>query len=127
MPQRLLGKQHVIDDEEDSDESQVLLKGKTNVQKRIKSVLFNEKMERHNETFKHFNNNYEVLITNEPMMRTHFIKQLEKFLKSPFEEDQKFAILYINQLVKDNYEENQDIVELLFYDRIFNLILKNNI
>jgi hypothetical protein len=48
---------------------------------------------------------------------------LRKFFESPFKDDKKFAVQYISQLTRDRINESEDIVNALFYDQIFKLIV----
>ena len=55
--------------------------------------------------------------------RRHFTKQLEKFINSPFPEDRRFVINFISHNCRDEMKNFEDIINLLFYDKIYNLIL----
>lgn len=54
-----------------------------------------------------------------------FIKQLEKFFDSPFKDDKKFAVRYMATLTRDRISECEEVVNSLFYDRVFNILLSS--
>lgn len=43
---------------------------------------------------------------------------------SPFKQDQKFALGYVAQMSRDKMEERDDVISSVFYDRIFNILLR---
>lgn len=50
--------------------------------------------------------------------------QLLTFFNSPFKEDRKFTIFHLAQMTRDRVEQSKDLVNHLFFDKIFNMLLK---
>ena len=49
-------------------------------------------------------------------------------MKSPFVDDQKFALVYMAKFTREeDLEENADIIESLFYDKIYDIIKTSSI
>jgi len=46
------------------------------------------------------------------------------FFNSPFKEDRKFVIKYVNTLTRDNISNAGQHIETLFFDKIFSLLLR---
>jgi hypothetical protein len=50
--------------------------------------------------------------------------QLLTFFNSPFKEDRRFTIFHLAQMTRDRVEQSKDLVNYLFFDKIFNMLLK---
>ena len=51
-----------------------------------------------------------------------YVQQLQDFLDSPFKDDVRFAVGYIVHLSRDSLNENIEIINSVFYDRVFKLL-----
>ena len=51
-----------------------------------------------------------------------YISQFEKFFDSPFSDDKRFVVHYFAQLSRDKIHYCKDLVDKLFYEKIFDLI-----
>ena len=51
-----------------------------------------------------------------------YIQQFEKFYDSSFADDKRFVVHYFAQLTRDKIHYCKDLVDRLFYERIFDLI-----
>lgn len=52
--------------------------------------------------------------------------QLSQFFNSPFRDDRRFVIFYLAQMTRDRVEQSKDLINHLFFDKIFNLLLKTS-
>ena len=52
-----------------------------------------------------------------------FIQQIQKFFDSPFKDDKRFGVQYLAGLTRDRIDECEEIINSLFYDKIFNMML----
>ena len=53
-------------------------------------------------------------------------EMLNNFIHSPFKEDRRFTIKYVNQMTRDRVDKCKELVNLLFFDKIFKLILTSS-
>ena len=67
----------------------------------------------------------EKLQMTDAAKRKNYLKQIGQFLDSPFQHDQMFAIYFIASECRDNMKNQDDVIGMLFYDRIFNRIMKD--
>ena len=49
---------------------------------------------------------------------------MKDWIVSPFVHDKKFAINYLATITRDNMKENEELVESLFFDDVFNIMLQ---
>jgi hypothetical protein len=47
---------------------------------------------------------------------------LKKFYDSPFKDDKLFMLRYVQQKTRDSIEDSEDIINSLFFDKIFKII-----
>jgi hypothetical protein len=57
------------------------------------------------------------------LRKKEFISQLKQFYDSPFRGDRLFAIDYVVQLSRDNLLANEEIIEYVFFDEMFNMMI----
>ena len=60
----------------------------------------------------------------ESKRQTLQLNQLNEFFNSPFKDDRRFTVKYMSQITRDRLNESKDYIESLFFDKIFNLMLK---
>ncbi|CDW78052.1 UNKNOWN [Stylonychia lemnae] len=79
----------------------------------------------------------EVVEMDEEQKKENKLKQMNDFFQSPFKDDKRFAITYISQLTRDKLyghfiyltlfrQESDTIVNQIFFDKIFNLLLETD-
>ena len=49
---------------------------------------------------------------------------MNEFFNSPFKDDRKFVVKYMAQMTRDRITEAKEHIENLFFDKIFNMLLK---
>lgn len=55
-----------------------------------------------------------------------YVKQLEDYFKSPFSNDKRFVLEYLSQVTREKLHEHEDVIDKLFYDGIYNVIINPN-
>lgn len=51
------------------------------------------------------------------------LDQLLNFFSSPFKDDRRFTIYHLAQITRDRLESSNKLVQNLFFDRIFKMLL----
>jgi hypothetical protein len=51
------------------------------------------------------------------------LEQLSTFFASPFKEDRRFTIFHLAQLTRDRLDQSKEMVNALFFDKIFRMLL----
>ena len=51
------------------------------------------------------------------------LQQLDQFFTSPFKKDRAFVITYMAQMTRDRIEKSTELIQKLFFDKIFKLML----
>jgi|LauGreDrversion4_2_1035121.scaffolds.fasta_scaffold321451_1 hypothetical protein len=51
------------------------------------------------------------------------LEQLNNFFNSPFKEDRRFTIYHLAQMTRDRLESSNKLVNALFFDKIFKMLL----
>lgn len=51
------------------------------------------------------------------------MEQLNNFFNSPFKEDRRFTIYHLAQMTRDRLESSNKLVNALFFDKIFKMLL----
>lgn len=54
------------------------------------------------------------------------LEQLTQFFQSPFKEDRRFTIFHLAQMTRDRLDSSKELVQALFFDKIFNMLLKTS-
>jgi hypothetical protein len=58
-------------------------------------------------------------------IRSVILKQIHDFYFSPYEDDRKFAVVYISQVTRENFEEATELINEIFFDLVFDLIFES--
>ena len=51
------------------------------------------------------------------------LELLNQFFASPFKDDRRFTICYLAQMTRDRIDKSKPLIDSLFFDKIFNLLL----
>lgn len=54
------------------------------------------------------------------------LDQLNQFFASPFKDDRRFTIFHLAQLTRDRIDQSKELINALFFDKIFRLLLNTN-
>jgi len=54
------------------------------------------------------------------------LEQLNQFFQSPFKNDKRFTIFHLAQLTRDRIDQSRELINALFFDKIFRLLLNTS-
>ena len=59
-------------------------------------------------------------------IKKEYIKQLNDYFNSPFKSDKVFVLEYLSQITREKMSEHEDVIDKIFYDGIYNVLINPN-